>query len=264
VYNSRRDQIWLRQHVELLNRDGVSTPASRDCLLVFIDETGHERLADPKYPVFGLGGCAVLAKDYDERLAHPWRELKTRHFGGPDTPLHASTSRSLTQAQLEALDRFFRTESFFRVASVLSDKTVLCDGFRPYQVVAPSLRQRIADVARPIDFSRVAMIFEESERTDPLVVQHFASYKLKRVRNSVSTPIPVDGYFMAKSSCEPGLEVADFVMHAAGTYVRARLRGVDDPQRRDFMATFQAVDFRLQSFMEILTAQCTQQPALGP
>jgi hypothetical protein len=31
-----------------------------------------------------------------------------------------------------------------------------------------------------------------------------------------------------------------FITDAAGTYVRARLRGVDDPQRRDFVATFQA------------------------
>jgi hypothetical protein len=260
VYNSPRDQIWLRQHVELLNRDGVSTPAAPDCLLVFIDETGHEELADRRYPVFGLGGCAVLAKDYDERLAFPWRELKSRHFGGPDVPLHASRSRDLTFAQLEALDTFFRGEAFFRVASVLSDKTVLCEGFRPYQVVAPSLRQRIVEVAKPINFSRLALIFEESERTDPLVVQHFGGSKLKRVRKSMSTPIPVDGYFMAKSSCEPGLEVADFIMHAAGTYVRARLRGVDDPQRRDFMATFQAIDLSLKSFWEILSVEKTPRP----
>jgi len=27
-----------------------------NCLLFFIDETGHETFADKKYPVFGLGG----------------------------------------------------------------------------------------------------------------------------------------------------------------------------------------------------------------
>jgi hypothetical protein len=31
------------------------------CLMFFVDETGHEEFADPNYPVFGLGGCALLA-----------------------------------------------------------------------------------------------------------------------------------------------------------------------------------------------------------
>ena len=30
-----------------------------NCLLFFIDETGHETLADKNDPVFGLGGCAI-------------------------------------------------------------------------------------------------------------------------------------------------------------------------------------------------------------
>jgi hypothetical protein len=30
-----------------------------NCLLFFIDETGHETFADKNYPVFGLGGCAI-------------------------------------------------------------------------------------------------------------------------------------------------------------------------------------------------------------
>jgi hypothetical protein len=175
-------------------------------------------------------------------------------------PLHAAKLRNLTQPQLESLDSFFRTELFLRVATVLSDKTILCDGFRPYQIAAPSLRTRIADVASPIHFSRLALIFEESERTDPLVLQHFSGHKLKRLRNSVSIPIPVECYFMPKLSCEPGLEVADFIMHSAGTYVRARLGGIDDPKRRDFMATFQAIDPRLTSFLEVLSAKKTPQP----
>ncbi|GAG26739.1 unnamed protein product, partial [marine sediment metagenome] len=37
-------------------------------LLVFIDETGNEYLKDKKYPIFGLGGCAVICKDYNNLI----------------------------------------------------------------------------------------------------------------------------------------------------------------------------------------------------
>jgi hypothetical protein len=91
-----RDEIWFRQQVQFLNEGGVLTPVDPNCLLIFIDETGHEEFADRKYPVFGLGGCACLAKDYDERLASPWRDLKRKHFGGAETPMHAAESWTLS------------------------------------------------------------------------------------------------------------------------------------------------------------------------
>lgn len=41
-----------------------------NCLLFFIDETGHETFADKNYPVFGLGGCAInlLCRSNDRGL----------------------------------------------------------------------------------------------------------------------------------------------------------------------------------------------------
>jgi hypothetical protein len=31
------------------------------CLLIFIDETGHEEFADKARPIFGYAGCMVMA-----------------------------------------------------------------------------------------------------------------------------------------------------------------------------------------------------------
>ena len=38
-------------------------------LVLFVDETGHECFRDPGHPVFGYGGCAVMAMDYHRIIA---------------------------------------------------------------------------------------------------------------------------------------------------------------------------------------------------
>lgn len=43
-----------------------------DCLAVFVDDTGHEALV-AGHPVYGLGGCAVLAQDLESVIRSPWR-----------------------------------------------------------------------------------------------------------------------------------------------------------------------------------------------
>ena len=47
-----------------------------NCLLFFIDETGHETFADKNYPVFGLGGCAINSSSAAAVIAEPWRAMK--------------------------------------------------------------------------------------------------------------------------------------------------------------------------------------------
>lgn len=49
-------------------------------ILVFIDETGHEEFADPKYPLFGLGGCLFPSSGAIKIVDAPWRSFKQKHF----------------------------------------------------------------------------------------------------------------------------------------------------------------------------------------
>ena len=85
-------------------------------LLFFIDETGHEDFADPKYPVFGLGGCAVMSSGADISVNDAWRSMKAEFFGGANIPLHANELDNPTPQQLAALSRFFTDQKFARFA----------------------------------------------------------------------------------------------------------------------------------------------------
>lgn len=73
--------------IQLENGSSVSLEPS--CYCVFIDETGTETLSDPKYPIFGFGGCGILASHYKGWLMLPWKRMKQGYFGDTDIPIHA-------------------------------------------------------------------------------------------------------------------------------------------------------------------------------
>ncbi|MET4037956.1 MULTISPECIES: hypothetical protein [unclassified Bradyrhizobium] len=78
-------------------------------LVVFVDDTGHEVLV-PRHPVYGLGGCAVMAGDLDRLIRHPWHEVRRKVTGSADTPLHAAA--------------FFRTEPFARIGATVTGAVI--------------------------------------------------------------------------------------------------------------------------------------------
>lgn len=217
-----------------------------DCLAVFADDTGHEALV-PDQPVYGLGGCAVLAQDLDASVRTPWREVRRQATGSPDTPLHASDfGRRATREQILAAAAFFRQGRFARFGTIVSVNIAFFDNLGPLPTIALVLKQRIVDIARWTRFRSVAVIFESSERADSLVEEAFQNFSLEEN----GTPLPVECYFMRKREGEPGLEVADFIMHAIGRQARHNLtkRGTFVP---DFAAVCHGIDTKLVSFMEV-------------
>lgn len=76
--------------------------------------------------------------------------------------------------------------------------------------------------------------------------QHFSSYRFQDANGD----IPVDWFRMPKSSHEPGLEIADLIVHTSGCQVRDRLGGRIG-WRKDFECIFRQVDDRLVSYIEI-------------
>jgi hypothetical protein len=219
-------------------------------LLVAIDETGHEH-PDPHHPAFGLGGCAFPAGMYAEWIQDPWRRLKASYFGSPDIPLHAADLRPNDQ-QAEALGAFFRQGPFGRIAVLTSVGTSKPDSLPDYQLVANGVLERTARLVRHFGCNGAVLIHEESTRTDRLAATYFGGDSLV---DSSGQRLPLLKFRMPKSANEPFLEVGDFVMHTAGSQVRAALAGKEWGTRKDFQAVFRTTPEELGQFFEILTAK---------
>jgi hypothetical protein len=216
------------------------------CLVVFVDDTGHEALV-PGHTVYGLGGCAVLVEDLERLVRQPWREVRRAVTGSSDTPLHASEfSQKATPQDIKAVADFFRQQPFARLGAILSVNTQLVPELSPVKSIANALGLRIVDIAKWMAFSELCIIFEASERADELIKEAFDGFALEEN----GAPIPVDCYFMPKSAGEPALEVADFIMHAVGRQARRIVEGRSD-FALDFQAVFHSVDRKLVSFMGV-------------
>jgi hypothetical protein len=163
----------LRNHSLFLEGGEAPVFLYPNDLLLAIDETGIEDFSDPNYPLFGLGGCAVLAGQYFDAIDGPWTSLKEQHFGSTSIPLHAAELRGATPAQIAAIGEFFRNNHFFRLAALVTDKTELPYWIPPYQAVAMTLMQHLAGIATIVPFRRVGIIFESSQRTDRLAWNTF-------------------------------------------------------------------------------------------
>lgn len=228
-------------------------------LLVAIDETGHEEFADPKHPVFGLGGCAVLLKHYDELIGTPWRYMKERFFFGANTPLHASELRSPTREQMDALVHFFTTFPFYRFAVMSASSFDNNTAVPLIQLTCSAVWGRIAEFAKWSQPTEVVIVFEESERTKRDVYGYLAGFDIGNEDIRIKPRI----FWANKKVMQPFMEVADFVMHPAGAHVRSRLQG--RPRiRPDYAAVFLNVDSRISEYIELLQANQMPNNAFQP
>lgn len=221
-------------------------------LLVFIDETGNEYLKDKEYPIFGLGGCAVICKEYNNSIRKTWNKMKDIFFDGKENKLHAKDLFQPKKIQINAISDFFKKNKFARVAAVMSNKTINNTEYDIYNLITSALYKRVLEVAKWTCFNRVIFILEDSERCNSLAKKFFPSYKFEEYDDKLNKKIEISSeyFFCSKERIEPGMEVADFVIHTAGAQLRDRI-SKKNLNRKDFEVVFNGIDEKLSSYMLI-------------
>lgn len=226
-------------------------------LVVGIDETGCENYADKNFPVFGLGGCAVLARDYFRLIEEPWSMIKDSYFSGRNTPLHAAELKNPSKDQLSALESFFTNSPIFRFATMSAISFENGSGTDNLHLLVQSVMHQVCEFASLTNPSEVVFVIEDSQRIGKATRSYFSAYQM----SSDNGIIPRKVMYATKDVCLSLLEVADFVVHPAGAQVRNRIKGTfpkSGPIRKDFEIVFHKADRRLCSYQEMLIAQPTE------
>jgi hypothetical protein len=150
----------------LLQTDKRQLELSDCTLLVWLDETGHEEFADKNFALFGIGGAAILARDYERLLSKPWKELKSNHFGGEGVLLHAADVQKArpTEPQISNLTNFFSNSPFGRIAILVRADASVDPEIETVNLIASLVRDRIDQLVKESfpETQAVVLIFEES------------------------------------------------------------------------------------------------------
>ncbi len=97
-----------------------------------------------------------------------WRELRRAINGDPNLPLHAA-ELDYTPGNLAAVSQFFKSPAFARIAVAATIKTKFAVESHAMAAVMGPLKKQIARLVSLLPCPTVALIFESSERGDPLV-----------------------------------------------------------------------------------------------
>jgi hypothetical protein len=105
-----------------------------------------------------------MSHDLDRIIRQPWREIRRRIAGSPDTQLHAHKFRppAVGQDEIDVIARFFQDRSFARFGAIVSVNTNIRDEIGIIKTVKIVLQARISEVVQYSLCREVKIIFESS------------------------------------------------------------------------------------------------------
>jgi hypothetical protein len=151
------------------------------------------------------------------------------------------------------LGQFFKDQQFARLAVTMSKSAVLPAGKTPLEIIVGSMMNRYTDLLRRLSPEPIELAFlhEASDRLDNAIEQHFGGM----VAHINGKMIPVHKGLIKKSQGLPELEVADFIINAAGGRAFQLHHHPERPPQKDFVVVFQSNPV-LSSYIHI--EECTQ------
>ena len=160
-------------------RDAPPISANPTTALIFLDETGDESINDPNYPVFGFGGCCVLANDYQSTICLPWKSIKKDVFHLDETkPFHSCDIR-ITREHEPALQTLFYNV-FGRFAAIAPKGHMNESNVSIERILFQYIHHQIADILKWTKFSDIIFIYEHSERLIKSLNPFYQEFILQR------------------------------------------------------------------------------------
>lgn len=230
-------------------------------LLICIDETGDDTLRDPIHPLFGFGGCAITGNDLLTHLEEPWRIIKRKHFKS-DRPLHATEIDLQNIDGINAIARFFSDSPIARFATILNTSTQLSgDSIDTKDAIKHAFSRQLGNLVRHYSFMRLILAFEHSDKGNASVREQYSDLRPLLLGPDGPFPAEIERCFIPKSVMFPAMEVADFIMHAAGGEARRGLKSRKGALRRDFEVVFSPSPERFSDFLLLTHVNLKQVPA---
>jgi hypothetical protein len=203
---------------------------SRRTLCLFMDETGHDEFKSGQR-FFAIGGIAGFGPQV-EHATKLWREMKVKHFGDADTPLHAS-GQTMSGRQIGAVSKFFARSKLPRFVFIIKRPPVLPSYVNALKLLHPIMVDELARMIGDLPTlpSNVLICLKHTELLTPKIIEAMPAIVLE----IHGTEVPVAGIFIHEGTSEPLLEMAD---HLAW---RAQRQYKDQAPRKELMPEFVAV-----------------------
>ena len=204
----------------------------------------------------------MMAADYDRLCKPEWRRMKKRLLGDSEIPLHANELTAKDKDKIEAVSSFFREQSFTRLAAIAHKSSTLEGSWSVPKNLVMALITLFRSALCKYPFTGMVVIYEDTDRLRLEICQELGSLLVEVQEWGFNHTVPYEFYLMPKRAVEPGLEIADFIMHAAGGRVREQNNGrIAD--RRDFDVVFKSVSPDLAAYQEIKSVEWLQQSPSG-